>query len=101
MVKYNIAIVGAGKFGTAISNNLAKNKKNKISIFSKSESKVQEINSFNKNSLVFPNTVLSNEISSTNDFSELKNYNFIFLAIPSYQIRNFINENKKFISKKL
>ena len=52
-MKNKIAIVGAGQFGTALSNSLALNKENKIQLFSKSSAKVKEINSVRRNSLVF------------------------------------------------
>mgnify|MGYP003324591975 CR=1 FL=1 len=42
----NIFIIGSGTFGTAIANELVRNINNKVTIFSRSEEKKNEINNF-------------------------------------------------------
>ena len=93
-----IAVIGAGQFGTAISNSLALNKGNRVKLFSHNFKKVDDINSNNRNSLIYPNTVLNDSVSAVNDFTLLKNYKVIFLAIPSFAISSFLNNNKSFIT---
>ena len=97
-MKNKIAIVGAGQFGTALSHSLALNENNNIRLFSTSIIKVEEINLFNRNSSVFPNKIINNNISATIDFKELSAFKFIFLAIPSFLVKEFIDKNKKFIT---
>ena len=45
----NIIVFGAGTFGTAIAKALSMNKENNVQLFSKNESKVNEINTLNTN----------------------------------------------------
>lgn len=94
----NVAVIGAGQFGTAISNSLAINRANKIKIFSLNENKIADINNNHKNSVVYPNTILSRDLTGSSDFSELIGYDVIFLAIPSYEIFYFILKNKPHIN---
>ena len=49
----NVFIIGSGTFGTAAANELARNKKNKVVIFSRSKEKKDEINLFHTNKKIF------------------------------------------------
>jgi len=95
-----IAVIGAGQFGTAISNSLALNQKNQVKLFSHNNSKIEDINKRKKNSQIYPNTILNNFLSASSDFKLLKEFKIIFIAIPSYAILQFLNENKNYISDK-
>lgn len=88
-----IAVIGAGQFGTAISNSLALNRNNRVKLFSPNENKIKDINNNHKNSVVYPNTILNRDVTGSSDFSELSGFDVIFLAIPSYEISNFILKN--------
>ena len=88
-----VAVIGAGQFGTAISNSLALNRANKIKIFSLNENKVTDINNNHKNSVVYPNTILNRDLTGSSDFSDLIGFDAIFLAIPSYEIFSFVLKN--------
>ena len=48
-----IAVIGAGQFGSAISNSFALNKGNRVKLFSHNFKKVDDINSNNRNSLIY------------------------------------------------
>ena len=95
-----IAVIGAGQFGTAISNSLVLNQENQVKLFSHDIKKVEDINYRKRNSIVYPNTVLNSRVTAINNFTLLKEFNVIFIAIPSYAILPFLNENKIFISDK-
>ena len=90
----NIFIIGSGTFGTAIANELARNINNKVTIFSRSEEKKNEINNFHTNKKYFPNKKLSHSLLCTNEYSDIQNADVIFLALPS----SSIIENVKFFS---
>ena len=90
----NIFIIGSGTFGTAIANELARNINNKITIFSRSEEKKNEINHFHTNKKYFPNKILNDSLVSTNEYSEIQIADIIFLALPS----STIIENIKYFS---
>ncbi|MCK5823938.1 MAG: glycerol-3-phosphate cytidylyltransferase [Ichthyobacteriaceae bacterium] len=93
-----IAIIGAGQFGTALGNSLTINKNNAVCLFSTDYFKVDEINNKNKNTKVFPNTFLSDKLYASSDLSKLKDFDIIFIAIPSSSIGEFFENNKMFIS---
>ena len=82
----NIFIIGSGTFGTAIANELTRNINNKVTIFSRSEEKKNEINNFHTNKKYFPNKKLSHSLFCTNEYSDIQNADVIFLALPSSSI---------------
>ena len=97
----NIFIIGSGTFGTAIANELARNINNKVTIFSRSEEKKNEINNFHTNKKYFPNKKLSHSLLCTNEYSDIQNADVIFLALPSSSIianvkffSNYISANQ-------
>ena len=90
----NVFIIGSGTFGTAIANELARNKKNKVVIFSRSKEKKDEINLFHTNKKYFPDKILNDSLVSTNEYSDVQNADIIFLALPS----STIIENIKYFS---
>lgn len=93
-----IAVIGAGQFGTAVSNCLLSNKENNVKLFSSNKNKVKDINNNNKNSIVYPNFTLNSSLTAEFDLTKIGEYKVIFLAIPSFEIRKFIVENKIYIS---
>ena len=90
----NVFIIGSGTFGTAIANELARNKNNKVVIFSRSKEKKDEINHFHTNKKYFPDKILNDSLVSTNEYSDIQNADIIFLALPS----SAIIENIKYFS---
>ena len=74
----NIFIMGSGTFGTAIANELARNINNKVTIFSRSEEKKNEINNFHTNKKMFPKKKLSHSLFCTNEYSDIQNADVIF-----------------------
>jgi glycerol-3-phosphate cytidylyltransferase len=93
-----IAVIGAGQFGTAVSNCLLSNKENEVKLFSSNKNKVKDINNNNKNSLVYPNFTLNSSLTAELNLTKIGEYKIIFLAIPSFEISEFIVNNKKYIS---
>ena len=93
-----IAVIGAGQFGTAVSNCLLSNKENEVKLFSSNKNKVKDINNNNKNSLVYPNFTLNSSLTAELNLTKIGEYKIIFLAIPSFEISEFIVNNKNYIS---
>ena len=60
----NILVLGAGTFGTAIANELSVNTDNKVTLFSRNQEKVEEINQFQTNKSCFPNKHLTKSFKS-------------------------------------
>ena len=85
----NILVLGGGTFGTAIANELSVNRENNAVLFSKSQQKVDEINTYHTNKSCFPNKHLSKILTATSDKNEIKKADVIFIALPS----NVIVEN--------
>ena len=82
----NILVLGAGTFGTAIANELSVNTANNVLLFSRNQSKVDEINSCNTNKSCFPNKHLTKLLSATTDKNEITKADIIFIALPSSAI---------------
>ena len=67
----NILVLGGGTFGTAIANELSVNTENNVVLFSRSQQKVDEINTYHTNKSCFPNKHLTKLLSATCDKNEI------------------------------
>ena len=79
----NILVLGGGTFGTAIANELSVNTENNVVLFSRSQQKVDEINTYHTNKSCFPNKHLTKFLSATSDKNEIKKADVVFIALPS------------------
>jgi len=79
----NILVLGGGVFGTAIANELSVNTENNVVLFSRSQQKVDEINTYHTNKSSFPNKHLTKLLSATSDKNEIKKADVVFIALPS------------------
>ena len=95
----NILVLGAGTFGTAIANELSVNTANNVLLFSRNQSKVDEINTCNTNKSCFPNKHLTKFLSATSNKNEIKNADVIFIALPSSVIIENLCSLKPYFKK--
>jgi glycerol-3-phosphate dehydrogenase (NAD(P)+) len=87
----NILVLGAGTFGTAIANELSVNTENKVTLFSRNQEKVNEINEFQTNKSCFPNKHLTKHLKASSDKEFIRDADIVFIALPSSVIiENFI-----------
>ena len=94
----NIAIIGAGAWGTTIANILAENAHN-VSLWVRTERLANIINSTNENQIYLPGIKLSNRINVfTNLKKTIENKDIIFLGIPSQYIRDISRKCSRFVS---
>lgn len=78
-----IIVIGAGAWGTAIANLLAKNS-HQVFLSANHQEVIDEINHKNTNQKFLPDVRLSNKITAIADFSEeIKTANLVFIVIPS------------------
>ena len=90
------SVIGAGSWGTVLSNLLALNS-HKVKIWTKNNSIYQEILSVNKNSKYLPNLNISKNVIPTLDLREcFGEEKIIILAIPSNGIKVISKEIKNF-----
>ena len=94
----NIFVIGSGTFGTAISNELARDKDNNITIYSRSTEIVNEINNKKTNKKYFANSKLMDSLKCTLEFVDIRQADIIFIALPSSVILEVINNFKEYIS---
>ncbi len=87
----NIFIIGSGTFGTSIANSLATNSNNNVTLYSRSQKIIDDINNNNFNTKYFPNTKLNKNIKATNDPERVSAYEFVFVAIPSSAIKECLD----------
>ena len=97
MCKY--AIVGAGAWGTAIANMLAKINNEKILIWAKESEVVDQINKSNRNNLFLSDIKLEKNIIATNEIKNVK-ADYIFYVTPSQYFKQILLSHKNFIAKK-
>lgn len=79
----NIAIIGAGTFGTAIAQQLSLNKENNVFLFVRTKKQSKQINKKSLNKKYSQNFKLNKRIKSEYNFEMLKDFEIIILAIPS------------------
>ncbi len=94
----NIGVIGAGKFGIAIANQLSLNKKNKVIVLSRSSKKVNSINSHQK--VDFYTNNLSKNLKATNDLKIIENFDILFFAIPSSNVADLSKDIFTYVSNK-
>lgn len=91
----NIVITGAGSFGTALSNILAKKKNNfTLNLLARSNEVVASINKMHINEKYFPNFRLEENLVATCNRDVLQDAGIIFLAIPSACVIDYVWENR-------
>jgi len=96
----NIVIVGAGSFGTALGNVLAKKDDLSLTLLARNRDVAGSINKFHINEKYFPSVTLDTELTASTDKNILKDADIIFLAIPSSQVVVYSAENRDFAAKK-
>lgn len=95
----NIVIIGAGAFGTALGDVLVGNPENTVTLLCRREEISEAINCTHLNPKYFPNFRLNKKLLATTDATILSNADFIFLALPSNSVKNFLSAVKESVNK--
>ena len=82
----NILVLGGGTFGTAIANELSVNTENNVVLFSRSQQKVDEINTCHTNKSCFPNKHLTKFFQLHQIKMKLKKLMLFLLPYPLHVI---------------
>ncbi|SDY41569.1 NAD(P)H-dependent glycerol-3-phosphate dehydrogenase [Tindallia californiensis] len=94
MNSYQVTILGAGSWGTALATVLNKNGHN-VKLWMRNEDQKENILKNRVNHAYLPDVLLSEKICpETNIKKALKNAEVIIIAIPTQQIREVLRENK-------
>lgn len=95
----NIAFIGGGSFGTALSVMLAK-KGYEIKIWDRKISVVNDINEKRENIRYMPNVVIPSNVTAFTDLDKVVNESdIVVLAVPSHAVREVSNKLKYKIGK--
>lgn len=89
-----VCIVGGGTMGTSLGNALAMKPELEVTLLSVEESVVESINKNQINEKYFPSTRLNWRLRASSDVKILANFPFVFLAIPSSAIFDYIEQHK-------
>ena len=89
----NVGVIGAGAFGSAISQQLSKNL-DEVILLVRDEGQCRDINEKGYNSRYYPNVKLNDNVRATVDIEDLKDCDVIFLTIPSSAYRSTLDEMK-------
>ena len=95
---FNVGVIGAGAFGSAISQQLSKNLDDVILLL-RNENLCRDINAKGYNTKYYPNVKLNGNIRATLDINDLKDCDVIFLTIPSSAYRSTLDELKEVASE--
>lgn len=98
-VKHKIIVAGSGVFGTAIAERLAWNRNNDVSIYSRDQNVIDDINNNNQNSKCYPTRFLNTSIKCFGDLEQFNKADCVFLAIPSKSILDFSASIEKYLKK--
>jgi glycerol-3-phosphate dehydrogenase (NAD(P)+) len=88
-----ILVIGAGAWGTAIANLIAKNQ-HQVLLLTNSKQKAQEINKKKVNQKYLPNVKLAKNLSAIFDIDQqvLSDVDFIFISTPSQVVVDFLEK---------
>lgn len=85
MTSHRVGIVSAGAWGTALAL-AAVNAGSKVTLWSRSNSVVKEINSLHTHSSRLPGITIDSEVWATNNLADLEKCKFKLLALPSVSL---------------
>jgi len=95
-----VAVIGAGAWGTSISNLLGNNG-HQVRLWCFEESTVNDINQYHENKSFLSGIKLSKNIIATNDFSDLKTAKAIFSVIPAQFTKDTLSPAKEIFSQNI
>ena len=90
----NVAVIGAGSLGTALSQIISQNVDN-VYLYVRRVELADSIKKTMFNSEYYPNTKLNDNIIPVNDFGDLKDCEIVFLTIPSSAFRSTLSVLKQ------
>ena len=93
-----IGVIGAGAWGTALSNILAKN--HNIVLWAKEKKVCENINKHNENKRFLPKIKLSKKIKCTTEMKDICNCDILFLVIPVQYLSGELNKLKNSLNAK-
>ena len=89
-----ILVIGAGAFGTALANTLAKENKD-VTLWVPKKNQRKEIGSKHVNNKYLPGIKLSERLITTENLKSVSKFaDIILLSIPAQKTRVFLSENK-------
>ncbi len=95
---HEVAVIGAGSWGTALSMVLADNGC-KVSLWSRDQSIVDELNNFHTNSKYLPMGKLPDTIICSTDIEKVvRGKRYILVVIPSHSLREIIRSIHNYLS---
>lgn len=95
-----ITVIGAGSYGIALANNLAKNKNNNIVMWTENDELYEEFNKNHKVSKLFPNNEIFKNIKMTRSYEEaLENTSLIFFVTSAKYISSVCDNVKHYYKK--
>ena len=97
-MKYNFAVVGAGAWGTALANLLAKLNDGNVIVWAKENQVINSINNSKKNELYLPKITLEKNIYATNNIEEVV-ASYVFYVTPAQYFHSVLTLHKNVLCK--
>jgi len=92
--RIRVCIIGAGAMGTSLGNALALKPELEVTLLSVEEDVIESINKNQINEKYFPSTLLTWRLKATSDVKILSQHQFVFMAIPSSSIIEYVKQYK-------
>lgn len=94
-----ITVIGAGSWGTALANLLAKNG-HKVNIYARDKTVFNSINENNLNQKYFPNYKLNSRVKAVNNLdTELNKSDVIVISVPTQALKSVLKKTNDLINK--
>lgn len=90
----NVAIIGAGSWGTALACMMARTYDHAL-LYTWESAQADEINTQHKNSKYLGDILLPYEVTATTDLAATINYDIIIIAVPSHAFEDILFDLKK------
>jgi glycerol-3-phosphate dehydrogenase (NAD(P)+) len=98
-VSQEVAVIGAGSFGTALANVLADNGC-RVDLYARRPELVREINERHRNHHYLPDVVIPSGVRASSDFEEvLKGKKHVLIVMPSSAFRETLRQMRPFLEQ--
>ena len=97
-VSYKIGVVGAGAWGTALAQLSAKAGCD-VTLWAREQDVVTSINERHENEIFLDGITLSEQVTATNQLSDMAGSDFIFMVVPAQFVRSVLAELRGHISE--
>lgn len=95
-----VAFLGSGSWGTALAQVLVDNG-HEVLMWGRNPDEINDIQNNHKNSAFFGDLAISPKIKATHDLSDLKDFDYFLMAVPTAAVESVTKEINQLVNKKV